>query len=280
VEVKKERRDGTEKEFVMTKTCPICSSPLHKKDAPYYCENPVCPARNIEKLIHFTSRNAMNIEGFGDRIIEDFYNMGYIKNFTDFYHLEKYQEELMELEGFGEKSIDNLLKSIENSKQNSLERFLFGLGIRHVGQKTAKILAAYYKELEALKNASYEELVDIRDIGEIIAKSVYEYFRVEENIEQIEIFKQIGLNMEYLGKVTIDENFANKTFVLTGALEEITREEAKEAIESRGGKTSSSVSKKTSAVIVGKDPGSKYDKALTLEIPIWSESDFIEKIKE
>lgn len=280
VEVKKERRDGTEKDFVMITNCPICDASLVKKDAAYYCVNPVCPARNIEKLIHFTSRNAMNIEGFGDRIIEDFYNMGYIREIPDFYHLDQYKEELMELEGFGEKSIYNLLESIEQSKQNSLERLLFGLGIRHVGQKNAKILASHFKNMETLQKASYEELVKIRDIGEIIAKSVYDFFREPVHLEMIDTLRELGIQMEYLGKVTIDEDFAGKTFVLTGGLDQITREEAKEAIESRGGKTSSSVSKKTDVVIVGSDPGSKYEKAVSLEIPIWHEEEFLQKLKD
>lgn len=280
VEVKKERRNGSEKNFKMIQNCPICKAELIKKDAVYYCVNPECPARNIEKLIHFTSRNAMNIEGFGDRIIEDFYNMGYIKEYSDFYHLDKHKDELMELEGFGEKSIDNLLESIENSKQNSLERLLFGLGIRHVGQKNAKILAMHFKNIDALRNASYEELVKIRDIGEIIAKSVYAYFRNHTHLEILETLRGLGINMEYLGTVIETETFAGKTFVLTGGLDQITREEAKEAIESRGGKTSSSVSKKTDAIIVGKDPGSKYEKALALGITIWNETEFLEKLKD
>lgn len=282
VEVKKERRTGEEKDFVMIHNCPICDAPLVRKEseAAYYCKNPKCPAKMIESLIHYASRNAMNIEGFGDRIVEDFYNMGYLKDYPDFYTLKEHKEDLMELEGFGEKSIGNLLDSIEKSKQNSLERLLFGLGIRHVGQKNAKILASHFKNLESLISASYDTLVSIRDVGEIMAKSIRSYFEDPHHIDVIEKLKGFGMNTKYLGKVVVDENFASKTFVLTGSLQSITREEAKNLIESKGGKTSSSVSSKTDVVVVGKDPGSKYDKALSLEIPVWEEDTFLEKIKE
>ena len=277
VEVKKRRRTGKEIPFQMITSCPICESKLVKKDAAYYCVNPKCPAKKIEALIHYASRNAMNIEGFGDRIVEDFYNMGYLKDFPDFYTLSSYKEELMELEGFGERSIQNLLDSIEESKKNSLERLLFGIGIRHVGAKTAKILASYYHNMDQLVKTDFDTLNNIKDIGSIIAESVLNYFN-EENLEMIEKLKSLNINMNYLGKVTIDEQFKDKTFVLTGSLSSITREEAKEKIESKGGKTSSSVSKKTDVVIVGKDAGSKYEKALELSIPIWNEEEFIEKL--
>ena len=184
----------------------------------------------------------------------------------------------MELEGFGSKSVYNLMQAIEKSKQNSLEKLLFALGIRYVGSKNAKILASYFQNMDALIDASYETLVGIRDIGEIIAKSVYEYFRNDTNLYIIKQLKDCKVNMEYLGKVVVDASFASKTFVLTGTLSKITREKAKEEIESRGGKTSSSVSKKTDVVIVGKDPGSKYDKALELHLTIWNEDAFLEKL--
>ncbi len=280
VEVKKERRTGEEIDFVMAKECPICHEKLIRKEneAAYYCVNNKCPAKKIEALIHYTSRYAMNIEGFGESIVEDFYNMGYLLDYPDFYKLEQYQDELKELEGFGNKSIYNLMYAIEKSKQNSLERLLFALGIRYVGSKNAKILASHFGNMDALMGASYEELVAIRDIGEIIAKSVYEFFKNDYNQFIIQELKSFGVNMEYLGKVILDDNFSNKTFVLTGSLDKITREKAKEEIESRGGKTSSSVSGKTSVVIVGKDPGSKYNKAKELGILIWNENEFLEKL--
>ena len=276
VSVKKERRDGSEVDFVMTDSCPICHTKLIKKDTAYYCVNDKCDKTKIETLIHFVSRDAMNIEGFGERIIEDFYNMGYLKNIIDFYELYRYKKELMELEGFGLKSINNLLTSIENSKNNSLERLLFGLGIRYVGSKTAKILARYYGNIDNLMLSNYDELISIKDIGEVIARSVVDYFQNNQNL--IEELKKIGLNMTYLGKTNNDIEFTNMTFVLTGSLANITRNEAKSIIEELGGNVSGSVSKKTNFVILGENPGSKYDDALKLNIPIWDEKTFLSKI--
>ena len=278
VEVKFDRRTGVEKRFEMIKECPICHTLLVKKEteAAYFCPNIACDARHIEGLIHFASRDAMNIEGFGERIVEDFYNYGYLKSIIDYYHIHEHKEELKELEGFGEKSIDNLLNSIENSKGNSLERLLFGLGIRHVGKKTAKILASYYDNIDNIISASYESLCQITDIGEVIAKSVYDYFK--ENIDLIDKLKELGLNMEYIGKIkNINEEFNNKTFVLTGTLESLTRDDAKDIIESLGGKITNSVSKKTDVVIVGSNPGSKYNKAKELGITIWNEEEFLSR---
>ncbi len=281
-EVKKERRTGKEKEFEMIKTCPMCGEFIYKKEGQvdYYCINPLCPARHIEELCHFVSRKAMNIDGLGERIIEDFYNLKYIEKIPDIYKLARYHDELTELEGYGQKSVDNLLEAIENSKKNSLERLLFGLGIPNVGEKTSKLLATHYQTLDHLMAASQEELNTIPDIGEIIAKSITDFFSEEKNIRIIEGLKELGLNMTYTGpKVEINDNFYNKTFVVTGTLKKYTRQEIEATIESLGGKSSSSVSKKTSAVIAGENAGSKYDKAQSLGIPIWTEEDF-EKYKE
>ena len=278
VEVKKDRRNGTEIDFKMVHNCPICNSKLVKKDSSYYCVNDKCDKKKIENLIHFVSRDAMYIEGFGDNIVEDFYNMGYLKSVVDFYELKQYKEELMELEGFGSKSINNLLSNIEKSKNNSLERLLFGLGIRYVGSKTAKILAKNYLNIDSLMQASYEDLIKVKDIGEVIAKSVVEYF--QNNQQLIEDLKKHNINMSYLGKTNVNENFAGKTFVLTGTLSSITRNEAKAKIEELGGNVSGSVSKKTDFVIVGENPGSKYADALKLGINIWTEEEFITKIKK
>lgn len=281
-EVKKERRTGKEKEFEMIKTCPMCGEFIYKKEGQvdYYCINPLCPARHIEELCHFVSRKAMNIDGLGERIIEDFYNLKYIEKIPDIYKLARYHDELTELEGYGQKSVDNLLEAIENSKKNSLERLLFGLGIPNVGEKTSKLLATHYQTLAHLMAASQEELNTIPDIGEIIAKSITDFFSEEKNIRIIEELKELGLNMTYTGpKVEINDNFYNKTFVVTGTLKKYTRQEIEATIESLGGKCSSSVSKKTSAVIAGENAGSKYDKAQSLGIPIWTEEDF-EKYKE
>lgn len=281
VEVKKERRTGSEKDFVMITNCPMCDTPLVKKEGQvdYFCPNNKCPARHIEGLIHFVSRDAMNIDGLGERIMEDFYNFGFIKNVHDIYLLKGHEKDLKRLEGFGEKSITNLLDAVENSKQNSLERLIFGLGIPHVGAKTAKILAARFGNLDNLINADIETLTNIDDIGGIIAKSIVHYFSNEENMQIIKDLKEEHVNMEYLGqKIVQNEFFSGKSFVLTGSLTDYSREEAGEIIESLGGKTVNSVSKKTSVVIVGEAPGSKYTKAQELGIEIWTEEDFKEKI--
>lgn len=279
VEVKLERRSDDTEEFMMIKTCPMCNTPLIKKEANHYCPNETCPARHIEGLIHFVSRDAMYIDGFGERIIEDFYNMGYLRSFEDFYELKKYKEELQALEGFGEKSIENLLESIEKSKEKSLERLLFALGIRYIGKKTAKILAKYYQSMDRLFETTLEEVISIPDIGDVMAKSIMDYISKDENKALIEALKQHGLEMNYLGKETKNNrNIEHKTFVLTGSLENLTREEASLMIEENGGKTTNSVTSKTDVVIVGASPGSKYEKAKNLNITIWTEEEFLNKI--
>ena len=278
-----DRRTGEEIDFKMATTCPICHSNLIRKEneAAYYCTNPDCDKKRIETLIHYVSRDTLNIEGLGDRIIEDFYNMGYLKDVTDFYYLKDKKEELKELEGFGEKSINNMLFNIEASKQQSLERLIFALGIRYVGKKGAKILAEYYKNMDNLLSTTYDELIKIDNIGEIIAKSVFDYINDDENINRINKLKELNVNMEYLGKkVENNHNFANKTFVLTGSLTKLTREEASLRIEENGGKTTSSVTSKTDVVVVGDSPGSKYEKAIKLGIPVWNEDEFLNRLQE
>ena len=269
-----DRRDGTEKDFVMIKKCPICGSDLEisKSGIDYFCHNDACPKRNIESLIHYVSRKAMNIDGLGERIIEDFYNMGFIKKIEDIYDLKDKKTLLIELEGFGDKSVNNLITSVENSKSNSLERLLFALGINGIGEKNAKILAKKYKNIDNLMKASYEELNNIRDIGPVLAKSIFEFFNNEENIVLINNLKNIGVNMNYIGEDVVENvNFINKKFVVTGTLKKYSRDEIKEIIENNGGTTSESVSKKTDIVIVGENAGSKYDKAVSLGIEIWDE---------
>ncbi len=281
VEVKKERRTGKEKDFVMIEECPMCHTKLVKKEGQvdYYCPNEKCPARHIEGLIHFVSRDAMNIDGLGDRIMEDFYNFGFIGNIADIYSLKQHEKDLIRLEGYGDKSVSNLLDAIENSKQNSLERLIFALGIPHVGSKTARILAQHFKTMNSFEKATEEELVSIPDIGGIIAKSIINYFSNDHNKAIVEELKDLGINMNYLGQdIEENEDFTGKTFVLTGSLQIYTRDEASEKIESLGGKTANSVSKKTSVVIVGANPGSKYRKAQELGIEIWTEEEFQEKI--
>ena len=282
VEAKVNRRTGKEKDFVMITGCPMCKTPLIKKEGQvdYYCPNNKCPARHVESLIHFASRDAMNIDGLGDSIMEDFYNFGFIGNIADIYSLKDHAKDLTRLEGYGEKSINNLLTSIENSKANSLERLLFGLGIPHVGEKTAKILASRCENMDNLIKTPEEELKKIPDIGDIIAKSVVDYFENSHNKAIIGELKELGLNMNYLGpKIKENINFAGKTFVLTGTLTLYTRDEASLKIESLGGTTTNSVSKKTSVVVVGENPGSKYEKAKQLGIEIWTEEEFKNKIE-
>lgn len=281
VRVEKSRRDGTEKIIRMISNCPICGTKIEKmeNEVAYYCPNPKCDARKIENLIHFASRDTMNIEGFGESIVEDFYNRGYLKNILDYYKLDKYKEEIKELEGFGEKSINNLLNSVNKSKENSLEKLLFALGIRHVGKQMATLLAEEYKSMDNIINATYEEIESIPNFGSKIAKSIRDYFDDSKNIEMIEGLKDVGLNMNYLGKEKIIDGYFNeKTFVLTGTLEQMTREEAREEIEKRGGKVTNSVTSKTNAVVVGIKPGSKYDKAKKLNVEIIEEKEFVEKL--
>ena len=277
-----ERRTGKEVPFQMIENCPICGTKIERKenDADYFCPNNMCPARRVEELIHFASREAMNIEGLGDSIMEDLYNYHYINDLSDLYQLKNYQEDLEQLEGYGKKSVENLFTSIENSKQNSLERLLFGLGIKQVGSKMAKTLSKQYKTLDNLKNATYEELVAIPDVGPIIANNIVAYFKEEKNIQIIEKLKNFGINMTYINTSNIeeDEHFLNKTFVLTGTLTNITRNDASKIIEEKGGKVTNSVTKKTNVVIVGENPGSKYTKATELGIEIWEEDEFINLI--
>ena len=279
VEAKNERRTGKEKDFVMTKVCPICGSALNKSEeiVGSFCVNPKCPARNIESLCHFVSRNAMNIDGLGDRIIEDFYNYGYIKRYSDIYYLYKKREELISLEGFGNKSVDNLLDAIENSKHNSLERFLFAIGISGIGAKTAKVLAKRFGNLDNLMAADYDTLIGIQDVGPILANSIVEYFKDTNKLSEVKELVSLGINTEYIGsELGSDERLVGKKFVITGSFDFVTREDIKKFIEDRGGQTSTSVSKNTSVVIVGSEPGKKYDDAVRLNIPIWGENELKE----
>lgn len=278
-EVILERRKETQ-EFIMIDKCPMCNTKLEKKGGvDFYCPNNNCPSRKIESLIHFASRNAMNIDGLGEKIVEDFYNFGFIKDISDIYSLKHHRDDLIRLEGYGEKSVNSLIEAIEKSKENSLERLIFGLGIPNVGSKTAKTLAEHYKNLTFIEEATIEELTKINDIGNIIAQSIVEYFQNEDNNKILSNLKEIGLNTKYLGKEKqLDENFYNKTFVLTGTLDKLTREEASIRIEELGGKTSTSVSKKTSVVVAGHDAGSKLIKANELGITIWNEEELISKL--
>ena len=277
VEAKFERRTGNEIPFKMIHECPMCHSELQKiaGQADYYCQNPNCPKRNIESIIHYVSRDAMNIEGLGDEIVEELYNLGFIKNITDLYTLESKKKAIMEFDGYGEKSLNKIIENIENSKNNSLERLLYGLGIKEIGTKTAKLLASEFGTLDMLMQATEEELESIRDIGSITAKSVVAYFKSHQDL--IAALKEIGVNMTYKGVNNgTNDLITNKRFVITGTITGIGRKEIKEKLESYNARVSESVSKNTDVVIVGANPGSKYQDALTLGITIWDEAKTLE----
>ena len=282
VRVVKERREEGTLPFKMTTSCPICGAPLIQKDAIHYCSNIKCDARHIEGLIHYCSKDAMDIDGLGDKIIEYFFNQKFIHSIPSIYRLEQYAQDIKITDGFGEKSVVKLLQGIEKSKSNSLERLLFGLGIKEVGVKTAKTLASYFVTMEALEKATYEDLLLVPDIGDISAKSIVDYFLEEDNKKMIEELKELGINMKYLGKPVSSKKtyFTGKTCVLTGTLANFGRKEATEILESYGAKVTSSVSKSTSLVIFGTEAGSKLDKANALGIETMDEEEFMKTIKQ
>ena len=282
VRVVKERREEGTIPFKMTSSCPICGAPLIQKDAIHYCSNTKCDARHIEGLIHYCSKDAMDIDGLGDKIIEYFFNQKFIHSIPSIYRLEQYAQDIKITDGFGEKSVVKLLQGIEKSKSNSLERLLFGLGIKEVGVKTAKTLASYFVTMEALEKATYEDLLLVPDIGDISARSIVDYFKEEDNKKMIDELKELGLNMKYLGKPVSSKKtyFTGKTCVLTGTLANFGRKEATEILESYGAKVTSSVSKSTSLVIFGTEAGSKLDKANALGIETMDEEEFIKTIKQ
>lgn len=270
--------------FEMPSHCPSCDEPLVKLDeeVALRCINPTCPAQMKEAIIHFASRQAMNIEGLGERVSEQLYETGLVQSVSDLYQLE--EEQLLPLERMGKKSVENLLEAIEQSKQNSLEKLLFGLGIRHVGAKVATILAQHFGSLERLVDASKEELITIDEIGDKVADALIHYFAQDAVIELIEQFKLKGLNMNYLGALPSANKsetlLSGQTVVLTGKLELLTRNEAKAYLEQLGANVTGSVSKKTDLVIAGEAAGSKYTKAVSLEIPIWDEQQFVDVLKK
>lgn len=281
VEAKPERRTGSEVDFVMIDKCPMCGSQLQKKEGQvdYYCFNQECPARNINSLIHFVSRDAMNIEGLGDEIVEELYNLGFIKTIQDFYSLHEKKEEIININGYGHKLLDKICSNIEQSKQNELDRLLFALGIPGIGSKTAKLLATKYPHIDELMKTSEDELKAIDDIGPILANNIVLYF--QENAPLISDLKSIGLNMtKTVAEKKHHEEITDKKFVITGTIEGYTRDEIKAVLESFGGSAIESVSKKTDVVIVGENPGSKYTKAQELNITIWDSATIIQKLEE
>lgn len=280
---KKELRNGTEKLFQMIDKCPICGASLIKKEGQvdYFCPNNSCPARSIEKLIHFASKGAMDIDGLGDEIIEDFYNLNVVRNYVDFFMLFKHKDLIMSQEGYGLKKINNILDAAENSKHNSLERLLFGLGIEGIGIKTAKVIAENYPNIRLLYDVSVDELSSIKDIGPILANSIYSYFQNNENRNTIEALIDIGVNVDYLGaSKKFNDKVTGKKIVITGTLSVASRPFIKDVLESYGAIVVESVSKKTDLVLCGENPGSKYDKAKELKIRVLNDEEVTDLIKE
>lgn len=273
VEAKKSRRTGQEKPFKMIDKCPICGSVISKIDGKvdYFCLNLECPARKIEGLVHFASKGAMNIENMGPEVIEDFYNLGFLKSFEDFYSLKNHKDEIKDLDGYGEKSINKILDNINLSKENSLERLIFALGIPGIGKKKAQLLAEEYKNIDSLIEKTSEEISLLEDFGDVLGNNVVKFFKDNERL--INNLKKLEINMQYLGKEKLtNEKITGKKFVITGSFDKYNRDEIKEILERYSGKVQTSVSKKTDFVIVGEDAGSKYDKAVKLNIEIINEA--------
>lgn len=277
-----EKRNGSERDFVMIDKCPVCGAPLVKRDAMHFCVSPTCPARQIESIIHFSSRDAMDIDTMGEKAVELFFNEGFLSDIPSIYKLKEHREQIMNIEGWSTKSIDHLLEAIEKSKANSLEKLLFGLGIREIGAKTAKILAKRYLNLEKFFELTEEELMQIPDLGPVSAHSIFEYFHNESNIQIINNLKEQKLNFDFLGSVNVNMSspFFGKTIVLTGTLTKRGRKEATELLENLGAKVAGSVSKKTDIVIFGAEAGSKLDNAHKLGIRTMDEEEFEELLQK
>ena len=279
LEVKKKKRAGTEKVFEMPKVCPVCGAPVVREEgeAVSRCIGIECPAKLVRNIIHFVSRDCMNIDGLGDKIIEQLINKNLISNIADIYFLKF--EDIATLKKNGQKFTQNLIDAINNSKNNDLYRLITALGIRHVGVKAAKVLAKTYENMDNLSNASIEDLSQVDEVGPIVANSINEFFSQEQTKDLLKRLKDAGVNMERQKEENEDDRFAGKTFVLTGSLEKYSREEASNIIEKFGGKTSSSVSKKTTYLLAGEDAGSKLTKAQSLGVQIISENEFEEMCK-
>jgi len=279
VEAVKAKRTGEEIDFKMPENCPVCGAQATRLEGQVAvkCIGIECPARNLRNIIHFASKEGMNIEGLGEKVIEQLMEKGLISNISDIYFLKK--EDIASLKKDGNKFAENLINAINESKNNNLDRLITALGIEQVGSKSAKILAKRFKTMEELANAKLETLIFIDEIGEITANSIVEFFMQEQTIDLLNKLKEAGVNMKLQEDEEIDNRFLGKTFVLTGTLEKYTRDEAGEIIEKFGGKTSGSVSKKTSYVLAGEDAGSKLAKAQSLGIPVITETEFEEMIK-
>lgn len=276
-----EKRTGEETDFDMPKNCPVCGAPVHREDgeAAFRCTNFACSAQAVRNIIHFVSRNAMDIEGMGPSVVQKLIDEHLIENSADIYSIKK--DDLVNIDKLGEKSAQNLINAIENSKKNCLSRLLFGLGIRHIGQSAAREIAKHFKNIDALISASAEEIAEIDDIGMIMANSVREFFDEERNIKIIDEFKAQSVNTEYIDEgANFDNRFEGKTFVVTGTLETLKRAEAEALIENYGGKASKSVSKNTDYVLAGESAGSKLDKAQSLGITVIDETEFLKMVEK
>lgn len=277
----KERRDGSQVPYVYPTHCPVCGSRLVRLEgeAAHYCINQDCPARVVESMIHFASRDAMDIDTLGDKKIEQLHEFGFLNSIEDIYFLHEHREELLEKRGYQKKSVDKMLETIETSKKQPLALLLYGLGIRQVGKKAAAILANYFGSMDALMKSGVDTLVSINDIGPITAQSIVEFFKDESNQKLIQTLKEQGLNMIQEKQEIKASRFTNKTVVLTGTLEHYTRNEAKEILENLGANVSGSVSKKTDYVIYGTAAGSKLAKAQNLGVATMSEEEFVEEVE-
>ena len=277
----KDKRDGSETPYHMITTCPKCGHELEKIDAMHFCTNKHCPSRNMEALIHFASKDAMDIEGMGEKVVEEFFGLGYLNEIPDIYNLYQKKDEIIQIDGWSHKSMDNLIDAIEKSKNNSLERLLTGLGIKEVGTKMAKTLAKRYGNIDNLMNATILDLMLINDVGNVVAQSIVDYFLDPHNIEIINKLKELHLNMEYLGTNKVDESsyFFNKKIVLTGILTKYGRKEATVLLEDLGAHVAGSVSKVTDLVIAGEEAGSKLDKATKLGVKVINEEEFIKLLE-
>ena len=281
VRVVEELRLANSEKYIMPNICPSCESKTFTKEGDPFtrCLNPDCPEQNIRKIIHFASREALNIEGLGDKVVATLYEKGIIKHTIDLFSLDR--NKLVELERMGDKSVDNLLNAIENSKQSSLDKVIFALGILNVGKKAGKILAEYYKNLTNFSKATVDELLELPDIGLITAESIVDYLSNDNNLRFINELIEIGMNPQYeIQNKNTDNIFSGKTIVLTGKLVELTRNEAKEYLERFGAKVTGSVTSKTDYVIAGEKAGSKLAKAEQLGIQVLSEDEFIDIMKE
>lgn len=277
----KERRDGSQVPYVYPTHCPVCGSRLVRLEgeAAHYCINQDCPARVVESMIHFASRDAMDIDTLGDKKIEQLHEFGFLNSIEDIYFLHEHREELLEKRGYQKKSVDKMLETIETSKKQPLALLLYGLGIRQVGKKAAAILANYFGSMDVLMKSDVDTLVSINDIGPITAQSIVEFFKDESNQKLIQTLKEQGLNMIQEKQEIKASRFTNKTVVLTGTLEHYTRNEAKEILENLGANVSGSVSKKTDYVIYGTAAGSKLAKAQNLGVATMSEEEFVEEVE-